>query len=201
MSTGGSIGIILKGEYKGLLNYSDSYPGGLGEDVVAFVKKLNKTKTGWARLKRNFAKVIAVDRDTPPTSEQIERYEGYADLSVNTGLLSDWYCLLRKIQGVGMLIEILKGKLGHAVFLNDFIKDSLMCEYAYVINLDNMTIEFYGGFQTKPQEGNRFGTEPREKDEGNEEQYFPCKMVGSCKLNRIPVMWAEKFYPQDPDEE
>lgn len=191
MGTRGSVGIVSGGKFRGVYNHSDSYPGGLGDDVVSFVKEVNKTKTGWARLKRNIAKVEPIT-DKKPTPEEIEAYKQYADLSVSNQSYEDWYCLLRNIQGMQTFAEILKGNLKHASF-DDFVKDSLFCEYAYVINLDDNTIEFYKGFQTSPQEGNRFGTEPSKP--GGE--YYPCAMVGKCPLKKIPKNWIEKFYKED----
>lgn len=192
MSTRGSIGIFFKGEFKDFYNHSDSYPSGLGEEVVAFVKKVNKTKTGWDRLKKNLQRVVAIDRKVKPTAEQIENYKEYADLSVSNQSYEDWYCLLRRLQGIGMIQEIMKGKLKHANFGGEpFIKDSLFCEYAYVINLDKMTLEFYEGFQDKkPQKGNRFGVER------NKSGYYPCRLNGECKLKAIPTNWMKKFYPK-----
>jgi hypothetical protein len=32
---------------------------------------------------------------------------------------------------------------------HDFLLDSVFCEYAYIVNLDDMTLEFYGGFNDK----------------------------------------------------
>jgi len=48
-----------------------------------------------------------------------------------------------------------------------YILDSLMCEYAYALDLDSDTLEYYVGFQKTPQAGNRYGT-----IEIN--GYFPC---------------------------
>lgn len=56
---------------------------------------------------------------------------------------------------------------------NGFIKDSLFCEYGYVINLDKNVLEFWVGFQHKPQEGNRYGTESIYDDK----EYYPCKLL------------------------
>lgn len=205
MGTRGSIGIILEEKYTGIYNHFDSYPESLGEQVVAFVKETNKTKTGWDKLKSNMQKVEVIQHGQEPTDEQIEKYKEYSDLSVSNQSYKDWYCLLRKIQGVETLREIMKGKLFHISPANDFIKDSLFCEYAYIINLDDMTIEFYVGYQHEPQEGNRFGIEPdKESAERNPNDksswYYPCKMVGKCPLKKIPKEWISKFYQEEKEE-
>lgn len=62
---------------------------------------------------------------------------------------------------------------------NDFIKNSLFCEYAYIINLDDMILEFYVGFQKTPQLGNRFGVEK------SNEIYYPCRLVSIFDINTI----------------
>ena len=59
---------------------------------------------------------------------------------------------------------------------HNFIKDSMFCEYAYIINLDEECLEFYVGFQNEPSEYNRYGTE---KEDG----CYPCKMIAYYSLD------------------
>jgi hypothetical protein len=59
---------------------------------------------------------------------------------------------------------------------SSFIKDSLFCEYAYIINLDTNCLEFWVGFQKEPCESNRYGTEMSDG-------YYPCKMVAYYALD------------------
>ena len=42
-----------------------------------------------------------------------------------------------------------------------FIRNSLYCQYAYIVNLDEGVLECYVGFQKKPQKENRYGTRKR----------------------------------------
>ena len=65
---------------------------------------------------------------------------------------------------------------------NDFIKDSLFCEYGYIINLDDEVLELWVGWQDKPDETNRYGTK---KYEGYSSDYYPCKLVATYPLNEI----------------
>lgn len=62
---------------------------------------------------------------------------------------------------------------------NDFIKDSLYCEYAYVIDLDDYTLKFYAGFQTKPDPGGVYGQERKRNG------YYPCKHLCTFSLKDI----------------
>ncbi|MBQ8094550.1 MAG: hypothetical protein IJ242_13405 [Clostridia bacterium] len=57
-----------------------------------------------------------------------------------------------------------------------FIKDSIMCEYAYRIDLDHRRLEFYTGFQMTPQQGNRYGEDYEEARDGT--KYYPCGLRG-----------------------
>ena len=82
------------------------------------------------------------------------------------------------------------------VSLQDFIKDSLFCEYGYIINMDTKKLEMYEGFQKKPdkRKSNRYGTE-------NERGYYPCRMVKAFPLDKIPDDWMAKAFPRDEDED
>lgn len=146
MSTRGLYGIRKKGVDKLTYNHYDSYPDGLGRDIVEFCKK-NSIQD----LNRLYDLIELIDKENPPTDKQREicKRSGYADFSVGFGSDNDWYCLLRNLQGN---IEGLQKAIDNNqyIFMNDdsdFIKDSLFCEYAYIINLDDNVIEIYVGFQ------------------------------------------------------
>jgi hypothetical protein len=64
----------------------------------------------------------------------------------------------------------------------DFIKDSLFCEWGYVINLDDEVLEVYRGFQTEPHK-NRYTDYVYES---GGETYYPCKLIKFLPLNDIP---------------
>lgn len=81
---------------------------------------------------------------------------------------------------------------GSKVYMIDnssFIKDSLFCEYAYIVNLDTDQLEFYCGFQHKPDETNRYGCE---EDQG----YYPCRMVACFPLDVIVHGTVEEIVKQ-----
>ena len=71
MSTRGYYGIKKKGELKGSYNHWDSYPSGLGKDLVDELNKIKKDD----RLKvlnETFDYIKLIDSNTPPTEEQKE---------------------------------------------------------------------------------------------------------------------------------
>lgn len=169
MGTRGSLGFIVKDkEYLGY-NHFDSYPDGLGRDVLNFITEINK-EDGWQQFKENASKVVQLEGNRVTDTNIQEKYKKYSNLNVSDRTLEDPYCLFREIQNTWMN-EIYKGELEHFYFKNNFIKDSLFCEYAYIINLDTMKLEFYDGFQKDIQKFNRFGETP------NQDGYYPCRLV------------------------
>lgn len=177
MGTRGSLGFIVEDKEYLAYNHFDSYPDGLGQDVLNFITELNEND-GWQQFKENAKNVVQLKGNRVTDTAIQEKYKKYSNLNVSEKTLEDPYCLFREIQDSWMN-EIYKGELQHFFFDNKFIKDSLFCEYAYIINLDTMKLEFYKGFQKKEQNGNRFGTEP------NEDGYYPCRLVGVFNLEDI----------------
>jgi len=175
MGTRGTSGLIINNKEKLSYNVFDSYPSGLGRDVVNLIVFINN-ENGWEKFRKNAKKLKELKNIT---SEIIEKYKKYADLNVSNKSYTDPYCLFRKIQGSDWLKEVYEDNLEHFNINNTFIKDSLFCEYGYIINLDTMKLEFYDGYQQKKQENNRFGVEP------NADGYYPSRLVGVFDLENI----------------
>ena len=80
---------------------------------------------------------------------------------------------------------------------SDFIKDSLFCEYAYIINLDTHDLEYWRGFQEEPDPFNRYGCDVRDN-------YYPCKLLLKIPLNKIVTVKEVKEWisiMEDDNEE
>ena len=181
MGTRSAVIMIEKKEAKGYYNQYDGYPDGLGEEVIEELIAIDKVKDGWKTFKKNVAKVKLVDEDKKPAKTVQEKYKKFFNNNVSTGSPEEWYALLRELQGAKYIPAIMTGEVEHMCDGTEFVKFSLFCEYAYVIDLDRMVMEFYKGFQTKSQKGNRFGTK---KAEG-EDTYFPCAKIGEIALEGI----------------
>lgn len=171
MGTRGCYGFRKNGADKLTYNHFDSYPDGLGTNMVKFCKE-----TSIDEMHEIFDRLILVSRDVPPTKEQIVECIGYYDGRVSERKPEDWYCLLREAQGEPTTY---KRGLRYMIDDNDFIKDSLFCEYAYIINLDTNCLEFWLGFQHDFDIDNRYGTEPMHG------KYYPCKMMSEYPLESM----------------
>ena len=180
MGTRSAVIIFQDGKAKGYYNQYDGYPSGVGTEVMKELKKIDKAKDGWKQFTKNLKKVKLVDESERPSAAVQKKYAkaGFYDERVSTRSTEDWYALLRELQGAGYLKAIMSGEVQHMTNGTDFVKSSLFCEYAYVIDLDKMVIEFYRGFQHKSQPGNRFGMS---QDDG----YFPCAKIGQLVLSGI----------------
>lgn len=196
MGTRGCYGFRKNGVDKLTYNHWDSYPDCLGHDVVEFCKS-----TSVEELNAIFDRIILVDEMSKPTKKQIDECIGFYDGSVSTGSVEEWYCLLRETQGN---LNVYKRGLKYMINSCEFIKDSLFCEYAYIINLDTNCLEFWVGFQREPREGNRYGTEAENK-------YYPCKLLEEYSLGEINKSLVEvivndmnclveREYAEDTDE-
>lgn len=175
MGTRGSLIIAIDGVLKETYNHYDSYPEELGENILTELKKIDAGgEDAWKKFKANAKKLKLVGKSKASKTLQ-EKYTKFYDGHVNGGDKADWYCLLRECQGANYIPNIASGEVAHMVDGSGFHKDSLFCEYAYVIDLDKMEIEFYEGFQNKKQVGNRFG-------EVAAKTYFPVAKVGSLPL-------------------
>ena len=64
------------------------------------------------------------------------------------------------------------------------IKNSLFCEYAYVIDLDQESLFLYEGLQTKPMKNNPYGAVPAKNPYTNQ-AYYPCRPIAGFPLNYV----------------
>jgi hypothetical protein len=186
MGTRGFFGFVIDGVEKIAYNHFDSYPSGLGKEVLSWCWANRHALTcdihrgevgGPVDLAR---KLQVVDPNSSPTAEQIERLKGYANLNVGEQVLDDWYALLRETQGKPA--EILKA--GYMEDAGTFPQDSLYAEYGYLVDLDAQVFEAYRGFQDSPHDKGRFAT--REKQTYTGCEYWPCALVASWSLEELP---------------
>jgi hypothetical protein len=175
MGTRGCYGLRKDGVDKLTYNHHDSYPSWLGQNMVDFVQS-----TTIEEMKVIFDKILLVRErvDVPSDSELVEwkltgAYGGSGQF--------DWYSFLREYQGD--LSYYKKDDAKYMIDNNSFIKESLFCEWAYIINLDEGVLEVYKGFQTSPHE-NRYTDYVHDSAIGD--KYYPCKLIETYPLSNIP---------------
>ena len=176
MGTRGVFGFRVNGEDKVNYNHMDSYPDGNGMAILRFLHDFRDGKS------------------------PVEKLAG-------AGLKRDWIAELREAAAV--LTEACEGDLTqysgcdmwatlscglHGGYI-EFILNSLMCEWGYIINLDDELLEVYQGWQLAPHEKGRYAhrTENLEyrrmlrAGRGNAyEEYYPCALVASWPLKDLP---------------
>jgi hypothetical protein len=187
MGTRGAIGFRQNGELKVSYNHYDSYPDGLGEDFLNFAKSWCVDPITLATVKENVAKVKLVDGRENPTEKEAEEFSHWYNENVSTG--KDWYSLLREAQGIDGIEAIASGDLFVMTDDKGFLRDSLFCEYAYIIDLDKDTANFYEGFN-KHQPKTEFGiTSGLDSSDGKKvDGYYPVRTVA-----RIPFSELHKY--------
>lgn len=185
MGTRGVWGFVIDGQEKLAYNHFDSYPSGLGNDLLKMLDKMEIDKDGLVAKARALR---VVGENEKPTPEDVEKCKaaGTVDLGVSHQSLDDWYCLLRNAQGdLAKTLEVGIMEDGSA-----FPSDSLFCEWGYVFDLDNGKLEVYRGFQQKPHGLGRFAG--RKGRAG----YYPIKLVAEYQLDNLPVSLTPL---EDPD--
>lgn len=179
MSTRGLWGFVIDGEEKLTYNHWDSYPSGLGSAVLKWLKIATDSVPA---LREAARRVRLVDQDAMATEEDVARFRNLADTGVSTGSLTEWYVLLRDLQGDMAAIV----NAGVMIDNRAFAADSLFCEWAYVIDLDTERFEVYKGFQHEPHSEGRFAAMPHEQSHRGESQYYPVRLVGAWSLTDLP---------------
>lgn len=125
-------------------------------------------------------KIQLVDKKTKPTPEQINECKQYADTDVDDGELDNWYVLLREAQGD---ISVYEKGLKYMIDNNDFVYDSLFCEWAYIINIDTGILEIYRGFNKNKNAKGRYAYKTVDK----EKRYYGVELIEELPLIDIRV--------------
>lgn len=134
MSTRGLIGIKKGGKLKAQFNRSDSYPEGLGVQVLEELCAIKRNRV--AALNQVYDRIELVDSDDPVPEDQWARY----DPSDTWG---EALASCEKENGYASLTPYINGTVIHMVNEADFLKDRLFCEYSYIVNLDSEKLEVY----------------------------------------------------------
>lgn len=202
MGTRGAFGFRFRDEDKLTYNHFDSYPTGLGVEMVAAVRDFDDEQ-----LAGTASRIIIVDESAKPTEADKARYAAVADLGVSEKSLDDWYCLLRDAQGEPA--KYIDGTFDHMSNGNDFVRDGLFCEWAYVINCDTRHLEVYRGFMDGAGEGRYAGFDPNfdpayagQKDHGGvglltEISFDDLRALSDAEAAELLTAWEKLAYGEE----
>lgn len=102
MGTSGYMAFVLGGETKAGYVHNDSYPEGLGADILEWLREVwewSEVTLSMTNARSSVKKLVVVGDDTKPTPEQIQALKQYANTNVSSKQLNEWYVLLRETQG------------------------------------------------------------------------------------------------------
>lgn len=216
MGTRGAWGFRKGAQDKVTYNQFDSYPEGLGDDVVELVRQSRDN----AQLAAIADGIVLVVNQEPPDQATIARYRaipGLTNLKVSECKEQDWYCLLYGGHSQplfylsGATWEQEEGEWGarvkvmhtiepdhaciHMLDGHDFLADSLFCEWAYIINLDTGMLEVYKGFNRDKSAAGRYAA----LDDGDngrrseDDKFYGVVFVGEIPLDEVRVMARADF--------
>jgi len=177
--------MVIEGEKPVIAQYGqwDGYPSGQGATALKFLKtrSLKKFKEKLKLVR------FATDEDTAEVNNWLETIgvtDGWMDMD-QSAKYHRKYPLLTRDNGAEILFLV--QTLTEPAFLTDsadFAKDSLFCEWAYVIDLDKNTFEVYTGFNETPlDKDERFFTMD---EDGEPPKYYPVRLVKSYSLDDLP---------------
>lgn len=180
MGTRGFLGFVVDDQEKLAYNHFDSYPEGLGTQVLGFLRDVAENNA--ARNLRDEARLLRVVKQgiDEPSETDIENLKPWTSLTVGEQSTAHWYNLLRETQGDPDAILA----CGYIEDGSDFPSDSLFAEWGYVIDLDTETFEVYQGFQREPHDRGRFAE--REGRDSFTGRYYPVALVASWPLADLP---------------
>jgi len=199
MGTRGAYGFRSEGKDYLTYNHYDSYASGLGDSLVKQIKAELATGTTVETLRQQVRDMRLIARDDEqPNAEERAKF-GHLWSNVSNG--HDWYSLLREMQG-NLFAHTTEGVM---IDGNAFIMDSLFCEYAYILNLDEETFEVYEGFQQNLHNDGRYGGEVPEPEPypngGIPAKYYGCRLVATFPMAAIPEDWIKQAFPEDVEED
>ena len=149
----------------------DGYPEGQGVTILEFLHRVNMDEFK-----------TAIDNCRWITKEELDEIND----GIDKGYIVNWqkrYLELSRDTG-GEILEVITFK-NKRILQNslDFANNSLFCEWAYVVDLDQNTFEVYKGFnKEKLSETERFYNV-----ENNEKDYKPVKFLKSFDLSNLPT--------------
>lgn len=168
MGTRGAYGFFRSGETKVAYNHFDSYPTGLGAEIVngLHMELRRHDFEDDATLRKYLQRVSDTIRLVPEEDKPRGELAKNAQLCwhlTGPGEQDTWYDWLRPLQGdIRVWFEpCVTLPMPDAT---EFLHDSLFCEWAYVVNVDSLVLEVHRGFNKNPLALGRYVSRPHDAD-------------------------------------
>ena len=160
MSTQGVLILKKNGLSKGIRISHDAYPDSAGQDIVDLIKTIDLSQL--LDLMIEYDEMVIPDEKDEPYLKEPEPFSYDA-------------CRL-----------VVKNRIRLCVSPTapEYIKNSLFCEYGYVIDLDFQELLLFVGNQTMPQPGNPYGEEPIQSF-GMTAAYYPCRLIAIYPIQYV----------------
>lgn len=185
----------------------DGYPSGQGQDIVDFLLGDGNLE----KLKEKLSNVRFLD-EKGKDKEFIESYNKnapkWSDEPDNRTIeqTSWWNTFMTRDLGAKILTNIADSGLDEIIIENSFSfgNDSLFCEWAYVIDLDDDLLYVYEGFNTEEVTTGLWKNAPEPKKSASGDTYYPIRPIGKMSIDSdtLKESW-EKFlnnYRDDDNE-
>lgn len=192
MSTRAAYGFRHKQQDYISYSHSDGYPNALGYEILEALTSftLNKDIEYLRYCIDNVQLIHQEDNHTFTKEEFLSIVERLDNLGIYNNLKSE-YSVITEIPAIPVLYHT-AGKVDTIIdrenaipYMLDscnFMNDSLFCEWAYVINLDDQVIEFYRGFNQNPKANGRYAD--KTNDYGST-QYNGVALIGTIPFSVI----------------
>lgn len=176
--------VVLDGKFK-VAQYGqfDGYPSGQGSTALAIMREIvsqNKIErfTGKVRLLNKLTdaqhKQLWIDVGADPSKD-------YVSMEIGNAFDAKHPELSRRT-GAEILSLVMYRDISRVQLSEDFAHDSLFCEWAYVVDLDQGIFEVHKGLVKSPHSKGRFSSGKCESS-----GYYPVALVKSYNLKALPT--------------
>ena len=179
MGTRNLVAVVSNGEFK-VAQYGqwDGYPSGQGSTVCEFLQeKLDLEKFKSAVNDCKYLDKDELNQKWATAGADLNNKDGFVTMEVSDKFKRTNPTLSRDAgaEVLEMIQDHGSRELKNSI---DFAGDSLFCEWAYVVDLDNNVLEVYKGFNQKPLDpSERFYSHALPTESHRKDYYYPIKLV------------------------
>jgi hypothetical protein len=181
--------VVKNGEFK-VAQYCqwDGYPSGQGETIVEFIQRRLQDSEGLTIFNQRVLEVSEI------TIDELKAKWVECSANPNSDMVSmevshkfnEKYPQYHRDFGARILDYVFDNPNAKVRLDVEFAGESLFCEWAYVLDLDNNVLEVYKGFNKEPlKSSERFAQFFQKKDHRQSEQYHPVKLFESIPFSEV----------------